>query len=244
MKVALFLTCVNDGLYPSTGRSVVAVLESLGHQVVFPVDQTCCGQMHLNAGYRPEGLRLARHFRDVFDDYDVVVSPSASCVGAVRDLYPAAARAESDVNLESDLRELSRRVYEFSEFLTDVLKVTDVGASFAHRVAYHPTCHSLRVLGIREAPRTLLMGVRGLDLVEVEGAEQCCGFGGMFALKNAEASIAIGTDKLRHLESSGAEYVCALDNSCLIHLGGLGSRLGSTLRPIHLAEILASNELG
>jgi L-lactate dehydrogenase complex protein LldE len=242
MKIALFITCVNDGLYPDTGKAVVQVLEQLGHEIVFPTQQTCCGQMHFNAGYQDEGLRLANHFRDVFDSYDVIVSPSASCVGTVRELYVTAARAVSDPALEADLDDLSHRVYEFSEFLTDVAKVTDVGARFPHRVAYHPTCHSLRVLGIRDAPRVLLSNVQDLQLVNVVNDDQCCGFGGMFALKNAETSVAIGMDKFARIQDTGAEVLCALDNSCLTHIGGIASRQHSSLRVMHLAEILASRE--
>jgi L-lactate dehydrogenase complex protein LldE len=159
MKVALFITCVNDGLFPRTPTAVVEVLERLGHQVVFPTEQTCCGQMHLNAGYRPEGLHLARRFRDVFGDYDVIVSPSASCVGTVRELYGTSARSLGDETLADDLDDVGRRTYEFSEFLTTVLGVTDVGARFPHRVAYHPTCHSLRVLGLHDSPPRLLRHV-------------------------------------------------------------------------------------
>jgi L-lactate dehydrogenase complex protein LldE len=240
MKVALFLSCVNDGLFPNTGQSVVEVLERLGHHVSFPTAQTCCGQMHFNSGYREEGLRLAQHFRDVFETCDVVVSPSASCVGAVRELYAGAARATGQHALEKEFEELRTRVYEFSEFLTQVAGVTDVGARFPHRVAYHPTCHSLRVLGLHDGPRTLLAHVRDLELVDFVGEDECCGFGGMFALKNAEVSVAIGTDKFNHVHASNAEVLCALDNSCLTHIGGIASRQGAGLRTMHLAEILAS----
>jgi L-lactate dehydrogenase complex protein LldE len=240
MKVALFITCVNDGLFPNTPRAVVEVLERLGHQVVFPTQQTCCGQMHLNAGYRQEGLHLAERFREVFHDFDVVVSPSASCVGTVRDLYATSARSLGEDALADDLESMGQRTFEFSEFLTDVLKVTDVGASFHHTVAYHPTCHSLRVLGLDESPKTLLRHVDGLTLVDVDGEKECCGFGGMFSLKNAETSVAMGRDKLAHVRATRAEVLCALDNSCLTHIGGLASRARSELRTMHLAEILAS----
>jgi L-lactate dehydrogenase complex protein LldE len=242
MKIALFLTCVNDGLFPNTGKAVVEVLESLGHEVIFPTEQTCCGQMHLNAGYQREGIHIARQFRSVFDSYDMIVSPSASCVGTVRESYSNAARALDDPTLEADFESLATRLYEFSEFLTDVLRVTDVGASFPRRVAYHPTCHSLRVLGIKNGPRELLRHVQGLELVDFEGDDQCCGFGGMFALKNAATSVAIGVDKVASVESSGAEVLCALDNSCLTQIGGVASRRASRLRTMHLAEILAAHE--
>ena len=242
MRVALFITCVNDGLFPDAPKAVVKVLERLGHEVVFPTGQTCCGQMHLNAGYRREGLELARRFHQVFGDYDVIVSPSASCVGTVRELYRDSAHAVGDSALEVELVEIAERVFEFSEFLTDVVKVTDVGASFAHRVAYHPTCHSLRVLGRGEAPKTLLECVRGLELVTIPQENDCCGFGGLFSMKNADTSVAIGEDKLAAIRTTNAEVLCALDNSCLTHLGGLASREHAGLRVMHLAEILASVE--
>ena len=242
MKVALFITCVNDGLFPNTPRAVVEVLERLGHEVVFPTNQTCCGQLHLNAGYRQEGLHLAQRFRQVFSDYDVIVSPSASCVGTVRDLYATSARSLGDDALAEELEEVAKRTYEFSEFLTDVLKVTDVGASFPHTVAYHPTCHSLRVLGLDEAPKELLRHVHGLTLLPIRDEDECCGFGGMFAIKNSDTSVAMGQDKLSRIRATGAEVLCALDNSCLTHIGGLSSRAHSSLKIMHVAEILASRE--
>lgn len=240
MRVALFITCVNDGLFANTPKAVVEVLERLGHHVVFPTQQTCCGQMHLNAGYRQEGLHLAQRFREVFSDYDVIVSPSASCVGTVRELYATSARSLGEASLANDLHDVGQRTYEFCEFLTDVLKVTDVGASFHHSVAYHPTCHSLRVLGLDDAPKTLLRHVDGLRLVDVARENDCCGFGGMFSIKNAETSTAMGRDKLAHVRATGADVLCALDNSCLTHIGGLASRAKSDIRLMHLAEILAS----
>jgi L-lactate dehydrogenase complex protein LldE len=244
MKVALFVTCVNDGLFPETPKAMVQVLERLGHEVVFPTEQTCCGQMHLNAGYRQEGLELAQRFRQIFQEYDVIVSPSASCVGTVRELYRDSAQALGDSALEAELVEIASRVFEFSEFLTNVAKVTDVGASFSHRVAYHPTCHSLRVLGLGDGPKTLLENVRGLELVSIPQEDACCGFGGMFSIKNVDTSVAIGLDKVAAIRSTNAEVLCALDNSCLTHLGGISSRLNTGLRVMHLAEILASDEAG
>ncbi len=244
MRVALFITCVNDGLFPNTPRAVVEVLERLGHEVVFPTQQTCCGQMHLNAGYRQAGLHLAQRFREVFSDYDVFVSPSASCVGTVRELYAASARSLGDDTLAEDLEEVGRRTFEFSEFLTGVLGVTDVGASFRHTVAYHPTCHSLRVLGLDEAPKTLLRHVEGLELVAIPEQNACCRFGVMFAIKNSDTSVAMGQDKLARIRATGADVVCALDNSCLTHLGGLSSRARTGITMMHVAEILASRDGG
>jgi len=222
VRVALFVTCVGDTVFPQVGRATVQVLEALGHEVVFPGEQTCCGQMHLNSGYRREAERLGRRFRSIFDDYDAVVSPSSSCVGTVRESFGAA------------------NVFELSEFLVRRLGVEDVGASFRHRVAYHPTCHSLRVTRVGDAPLRLLRKVRGLELVDLPRAEECCGFGGTFALKNADTSSAMLADKCDAIERSGAQFCSAVDGSCLLQIGGGLSRRGSTVQALHLAEILAS----
>lgn len=229
MRIALFATCVGDTLFPEAVQATVRVLEQLGHEVVFPLEQTCCGQMHLNSGYRDEAAKLARRFVDVFREHDVVVSPSSSCVGTVRELYPG---------LIGDTPEL--HVCELSELLVHQLGVEDVGASFPHRVAYHPTCHSLRVTHVGDAPLRLLNNVRGLELVELERADECCGFGGTFAIKNAETSSAMLADKCDAIAASGAEFCTALDGSCLLQIGGGLSRARSPVRVLHLAEILAS----
>src|SRR5437868_6720708 len=194
LRVTLLVTCLADTLAPETGIAVVRLLERLGHEVEFPRDQTCCGQMHLNTGYRDEARALARRFVRVFGDADLVVAPSASCVGTVRDFYPQL--AEGDPVLEREVAALAPRVVELSELLVGRLGLEDVGASFPHRVTYHPTCHSLRVLRVGDAPLRLLRAVRGIDLVELPQAEECCGFGGTFALKNADVSIAMLGDKL------------------------------------------------
>lgn len=240
MKVALFVTCVNDAVYPATGRAVVSVLERLGHVVVFPQAQTCCGQMHLNTGYRAEALELARYFVRVFSPFEAVVCPSASCAGTVVESYAHMAEDAGDHGLAEAARELAPRLHEFSRFLVDVLRATDVGASFPHRVAYHPTCHSLRVLHVHDQPLQLLRNVRGLKLVDLPDATTCCGFGGTFALKNSATSVAMMGDKLAAVRTSGAEVVCALDNSCLTHIGGGASRAAMGIRVLHLAEVLAS----
>ncbi len=239
MKIGLMITCINDALYPNTAIAVVKVLERLGHQVYFPEGQSCCGQMHLNSGYRREGIALAKQSIDTFYDFDYVVSPSASCVGTIREVYHNAAQATDDEELESMSKNFSQKVYEFSEFLIDVLRIEDVGASFPHRVAYHPTCHSLRVTKAGDRPLRLLSAVKNLKLVEVEKADSCCGFGGVFALKNSDTSIAMGSDKFTSIKRSGAEVLCSLDNSCLTHIGGIAEKMKSGLRVMHLAEILA-----
>ncbi|CAL9598756.1 Lactate utilization protein A [Streptomyces sp. enrichment culture] len=248
MRVALFLTCVNDTLYPDTGRAVVRLLTRLGVEVDFPAAQTCCGQAHYNTGYRREAEPLARHFAEVFGGYEAIVTPSGSCGAMVRELYPRMgerARAEGRGNaLAATVAPVVPKTYELTEFLVDVMGVTDVGAYYPHTVTYHPTCHGLRSLGLGERPLRLLRAVRGLELVELPGAEECCGFGGTFAVKNADVSAAMGTDKVRNAQSTGAEVLCAADNSCLMHLGGTMSRLRVGMRPVHIAEILASTEEG
>ena len=231
MQIALFVTCVGDTMFPEAGRATAAVLERLGHQVVFPAEQTCCGQLHVNSGYQRDAARLARRFVDVFGEYELVVAPSSSCVGAVRELYPQLLGVSHPV-LE--------RVFELSELLVRRLSVEDVGASFHHRVTFHPTCHSLRLLEVGDAPLRLLRAVRGIDLVELPSATECCGFGGTFAVKNADVSTAMLTDKLRHILDTGADVCTAADSSCLMHIGGGLRRARAGVRVMHLAEILAA----
>jgi L-lactate dehydrogenase complex protein LldE len=240
--VALFITCFNDTLFPETGRATVRLLERLGHEVVFPAEQTCCGQMHFNTGYQREAIPLVRRFVEVFKGYEAVVAPSGSCVGMVRELYPMAAELANDKQLLHDVEELAPRVFELSEFLVKRLGVTDVGAYYPHRVTYHPTCHSLRMIKVGDAPLELLRAVGGIDLVELEEARECCGFGGTFAVKNADTSTAMLSDKLRHVLDTRAEVCTAGDNSCLMHIGGGLKRGRAGVRTVHLAEILASTE--
>ncbi|MCW2643047.1 MAG: Fe-S oxidoreductase [Dactylosporangium sp.] len=229
MRIALFVTCVNDLLYPDTGKAVVRLLERLGHEVEFPESQTCCGQMHANSGYRDEALPLVRGFVETFDRYDAVVAPSGSCVAMVRESYP---------RLEPRASGVATRTYELSELLVDVLGVTDVGAAFPHRVTYHPTCHGLRMLRLGDKPLRLLRAVEGLELVPLPGAEECCGFGGTFAMKNADVSTAMLADKCAAICDTGAEVIAAADNSCLAHIGGGLSRRDAPVRVMHYAEIL------
>ncbi len=231
MRVALFATCLTDTFFPSTARSVVRLLERLGCSVDFPMAQTCCGQMHFNTGYADEATDLATNYGRVFADYEAVVAPSGSCAAMVRDGYPKLpAKADAPPT------------YELSEFIVDVLGVEDVGAYFPHRVTYHPTCHSLRVLGVGERPLNLLRAVRGLTLLELPEATSCCGFGGTFAVKNADTSTAMLGDKMRAVATTGADVLTAGDNSCLMHIGGGLSRLKAGVYPVHLADILASTE--
>ncbi|MGV9825289.1 (Fe-S)-binding protein [Gordonia sp. NPDC003429] len=242
MRVALFATCFNDTMWPNTPRATVLLLERLGVEVEFPIEQTCCGQMFTNTGYAQEAIAGVRQFADVFGDYDAVVAPSGSCVGSVRHQHADVADRTGDRSLRAAVDVLAPKFFELSEFLVDVLGVTDVGAYFPHRVTYHPTCHSLRMLRVGDKPLRLLREVKGIDLVELPGAEQCCGFGGTFAMKNADVSVAMGGDKAGHVKDTDAEVLVAGDNSCLAHIGGLLSRERSGVRTMHLAEILASTE--
>jgi L-lactate dehydrogenase complex protein LldE len=242
MRIALFITCFNDTLFPETGRAMVRLLERLGHTVDFPLEQTCCGQMHFNTGYQREAIPLVRHFVDVFASAEVVVAPSASCAGMVREFYPRLAELSGDTRLAEAVAALGPRVFELSEFLVNHLGLEDVGAYYPHRVTYHPTCHSLRMLHVGDAPLRLLRAVRGIDLVELPNADQCCGFGGTFAIKNADTSLAMLSDKLRCILDTRAEVCAAADNSCLMQIGGALNRQRAGVRPVHLAEILASTE--
>jgi L-lactate dehydrogenase complex protein LldE len=240
--VALFVTCLVDGLFPDVGKATVRLLRRLGHDVEVPLRQTCCGQMHVNTGYPREALPLVRNHVETFLDYDAIVVPSGSCTGSIRHQHADVARQFGDDMLVEGAQIVAKHTYELSEFLVDVLGVTDVGAYYPHRVTYHPTCHSLRLLRVGDRPLQLLRAVRGLDLVELPGADQCCGFGGTFAVKNADTSTAMLTDKMASILGTHAEVCTAGDASCLMHIGGGLSRLRSGTRTVHLAEILASTE--
>lgn len=242
MRIALFATCLADALFPEAAKATVRLLERLGHDVGFPSAQTCCGQMHVNTGYQRQALPLVRHHVEVFAPFDVVVAPSGSCVGSVRHQHATVARRCGEEGLAKEAEDVAERTYELSELLVDVLGVEDVGASFPHRVTYHPTCHSLRMLRVGDKPLRLLRRVRGIDLVELPDAETCCGFGGTFAVKNADTSTAMLADKMGHVLSTRAEVVTAGDASCLMHIGGGLSRLRTGVRPLHLAQVLASTE--
>ena len=242
MRVALQITCVNDAMFPEVGTAVVRLLRRLGVDVDFPRTQTCCGQPMVNTGYLDEAVPVVRTFVDAFAGYDAIVTPSGSCAGSARHQHAIVAERSGDRALADAVARTAPRTYELSELLVDVLGVSDVGAYFPHRVTYHPTCHSLRMLGVGERPRRLLEAVRGIQLVDLPQAEEGCGFGGTFALKNADTSIAMGTDKARHVRDTGAEVLVAGDSSCLMHVGGLLSRQRAGVRVMHLAEILASTE--
>ena len=245
MRIALFVTCLADTLFPDVGKATVTLLERLGHEVDFPEAQTCCGQMHVNTGYQRDALPLVRRYVEVFErGYDAIVMPSGSCAGSVRHQHAMVARRCGDELLARRAEAVAGRTYELSELLTDVLGVEDVGAYYPHRVTYHPTCHSLRVLRVGDRPLRLLRQVAGLELVELPDAEVCCGFGGTFAVKNADTSTAMLADKMRNVLGTRAEVCTAGDSSCLMHIGGGLSRLRTGIRTVHLAEILAATGSG
>ncbi|HZU08927.1 MAG TPA: (Fe-S)-binding protein [Pseudacidobacterium sp.] len=244
MRISLFITCYNDTLFPETGKAVVQLLERLGHEVEFALEQTCCGQMHYNTGYQQEAMPLMRRFVEIFGDAEVVCIPSSSCVAMIRDHYPKMAEATGNAALIKAVEDLLPRVYELSELLVNKLGLEDVGAYYPHRVTYHASCHSLRSLHLGDLPLRLLRNVRGIDLVELQDIDQCCGFGGTFAVKMGDVSAAMLADKIRSVEDTGAEVCTAVDNSCLMHIFGGLHRLRAGVKTVHLAEILASTEEG
>ena len=242
LRISLFITCYNDLLFPETGKSIVRLLERLDHTVEFPLEQTCCGQMHYNTGYQTEAMPLMQRFVEVFRHAEAICIPSSSCVAMIRDHYPKMAETTGDASLMQAVDGLLPRVFEFSEFLVHKLGMEDVGAYYPHRVTYHASCHSLRGLQLGDLPLRLLRNVRGIDLVELADIDRCCGFGGTFAIKNGDVSAAMLAEKMRDVENTGAEICTAVDNSCLMHIhGGLHQRR-TGIRTVHLAEILASTE--
>jgi L-lactate dehydrogenase complex protein LldE len=240
--ISLFITCYNDTLFPETGKAVVRLLERLGHQVEFREAQTCCGQMHYNTGYAVDAHALMVKFVRDFAGAEVICVPSASCVAMIRDHYPKIAAESGDAALRRQVDEIVARVFEFTELLVDKLGVTDVGASFPRAVTLHTSCHSLRSLQLGDRPVRLLRAVRGLDLRELPDADQCCGFGGTFAVKNADVSAAMGADKARRVLETGAAVCAAADNSCLLQIGGTLTSQGHEVRCLHIAEILAAGD--
>jgi L-lactate dehydrogenase complex protein LldE len=244
MRISLFITCYNDLLFPNTGIAVVKLLERLGHTLDFRPEQTCCGQMHYNTGYQLETIPLVRKFVETFATSELICCPSASCVAMIRDHYTKAAHLAGDTTLLQRVAEVVPRVFELTELLVNRLGVEDVGAYYPHRVTYHPSCHSLRLLRVGDAPLRLLRKVGGIELIELAKQEECCGFGGTFAVKNAETSSAMLADKARCVLNTGAEVCTASDNSCLMHIYGSLHRQRAGVRTVHIAQILASTREG
>ena len=248
MRIALFATCIVDAMYPKVALATVRILERLGHEVVFPPGQVCCSQMHVNSGYMEDALPVVRNHVRTFmkADYDLAVAPSGSCVASLGHQQPDVARSGGDEGLARDAEVVASRTLELSQLLTDVLGVTDaaaqLGSWFPHTVTYHPSCHGLRFLKLGDRPLQLLQEVEGIELVTLPNKEECCGFGGTFAIKNAEVSRAMVTDKTRHIKETEAEFVTGGDSSCLMNIGGALSRQRSGVRAVHMAEILASTK--
>jgi len=242
MRASLFITCYNDTLFPETGRAVVKLLERLGVELDFRTEQTCCGQMHANTGFRGEAFSLAKRFIQLYGQTELVVIPSSSCVAMIRDQYPGLIEELGSDSLRREFAALLPRIYELSEFLIDQLNLEDVNAYFPHRVTYHASCHGVRSLHLGDRPYRLLSRVRGLTLLTLPNVDRCCGFGGTFSVKNADVSSAMLAAKLQDVVSTDAEYCTALDNSCLMHLGGAMHRQYQGMKVIHVAEILASTD--
>ena len=231
-------------MFPQAPQATVHLLERLGHTVVFPVEQACCGQMHVNTGYFKEALPLVQNhvqtFQPVLDgEWDAIVAPSASCTGSIRHQQKLVADDAGKPSLGRLAERIAAKTYDLSELLIDVLGTEDVGAYFPHRVTYHPTCHSLRVTKVGDRPYRLLRHVDGIDLVDLPEATSCCGFGGTFAMKNADTSTAMLADKMSNVVSTKAEILVTGDYSCLMHIGGGLSRIRAGVRAMHLAEVLA-----
>ncbi len=238
MRVSLFIPCLVDQFYPQVGLSTLRLFRKLGLEVVYPSDQTCCGQPAFNSGYHEEARKLAVRFLRIFSDAEYIVTPSGSCASMVRVFY-------QDLSIPADLQQSLDRVkeiiFELAEFLVDILKVTDVGAAFSARVTYHDSCHLLRELKVKDPPRALIRNVKGIDFIEMPESSTCCGFGGAFSIKFPEISTAMLEEKVRSIQRSGAEYVVASDAGCLMHIAGLLLRSRIPIKTLHLAELLAVN---
>jgi L-lactate dehydrogenase complex protein LldE len=237
LRVSLFVTCLVDQLFPDVGLAMADVLERAGCEVDFREEQTCCGQPAFNSGFTTEARSVARHFLRVFDGAQYIVAPSGSCASMVRNHF--ADLFEHGSAEEEASRAVTSRVYEFSEFLLEIAGAEDVGAQFPGVATYHDSCHALRELKIKDGPRRLLRKVKGLELREMEPAEECCGFGGTFAVKFGEVSSSMVDDKVESILRTGADTVVSIDSSCLMQIRGALSRRGLPIRAMHLAEVLA-----
>ena len=242
MKVSLFITCLVDQIFPEVGMSMVSVLRRLGVEVDFPAAQTCCGQPAFNSGFNSEARDLARRFVGIFENCEYIVAPSGSCTSMVRVFYKELFNDDPDWQKRAE--SLASRTYEFTEFVVNVLGVEDVGASYGGKVALHQSCHLLRELNVRTEPQLLLNSVKGIELVELERAEACCGFGGLFSIKYPRISSGILQEKIESVKKSGADLVVACDVGCLMHIAGGLSRQDIATRTMHIAELLAKRDGG
>ena len=235
--VTLFVQCLVDTLYPEVAEAMVRVMRRLGLSIRCPTDQTCCGQPAFNAGYRRQARFAAEHFIDVFANAEIIVCPSGSCVNMVRHHYVEL--FANDSQWQRRAQDIAGRTYEFSEYLVDVLGVDELGARFEGRVTYHDSCHLLRGIGVSEQPRRLLHRVSGAEFIEMRDSDYCCGFGGTFAVKYSDISNAMVTDKVKNIMETGADVVVGCDMGCLMNIQGKLSRLGSPIKVMHIAQILA-----
>lgn len=241
MKIQLFITCLSEQFFPDTLKNMVRILEELGVEVVFPEKQTCCGQPYFNSGFQNESRQMAEHWIDTFSRLDIpVVSPSGSCVDMVHHHYPDLFTQSSPYHQLA--QELSDRTYEFSQFLVNVLHVTDIGAVFPHKVTYHASCHLLRGLGGKTESKELLNSVKGLELIPLNEEDTCCGFGGTFSVIYPKVSQAMMQQKIKNILNSGADYVTACDAGCLMNIAGGLQKEGSSVKALHLIDILAAKE--
>lgn len=236
MEIDIFIPCFIDLMYPDTAFNMIKVLEKTGCKINYNTNQTCCGQPAYNAGYKNEAFKLARKFMNDFSGDRYIVTPSASCAGMIKKSYEDFFNSSAKRNHFMKIRE---KTYEFSTFLTDVMNVENVGAVFSSRVTYHDSCSALRGLKIKNGPRKLLMNVRGLELVEMEESETCCGFGGTFAVKMEPISSAMADQKVTNALKTGAEYIIGTDTSCLMHLDAYARKNNKNIKTMHLADILA-----
>ena len=237
MNIQLFIPCFVDQLYPQTGFNMVKVLKKLGCHVSYNTNQTCCGQPAFNAGFRDESRDVCTKFLNDFSGTDYIVAPSASCTGFVRNYY---SKLFDNSSVHNEVKELSKRLFEFTEFLTDILKIEDVGAVLEGKATYHDSCAALRECNIKSGPRKLLSHVKGLEIVEMNDVETCCGFGGTFAVKFEPISIAMGEQKTTNAKATGADYLISTDLSCLMHIDGVMKNKGMNIQAMHIADVLAS----
>jgi L-lactate dehydrogenase complex protein LldE len=237
IEVAIFIPCFMDQLFPETAFNMVKVLRKLGCVVHYNAEQTCCGQPAFNAGFQDEAKAVCSKFIKDFESANCIVAPSASCVGFIRNYYT---KLFDNSSLHNQVKDIRNRIFEFSEFLVDVLQVKDIGAVFPHKVTYHDSCAALRECGIKSAPRTLLAAVKGLELVEMNDVETCCGFGGTFAVKFEPISVGMADQKVQNGLDTGAEFIVSTDQSCLMHLDGFIQHAHAPIKTIHLADVLAA----
>jgi L-lactate dehydrogenase complex protein LldE len=237
LNIQLFIPCFVDQLYPQTAFNMIKVLEKTGCTVTYNSNQTCCGQAAFNAGFWEDSKSVCNKFIRDFEGTDYIVGPSASCVGFVRNYY---SKLFDNSSIHNEVKDLSKRIFEFSEFMVKVLQIVNVGARLEGKATYHDSCAALRECKLKQEPRKLLANVKGLELAELKDVETCCGFGGTFAVKFESISIAMGEQKVENALATNAEYLISTDISCLMHLGGYIKQKGYSLKPMHIADVLAS----